>query len=85
MRILAISGSLNAKGTITTFVRAIAALAPEGMAVTLYEGWAIFPISAPTVTATTHPLPLPICARIFAPPMACSFARRSTPTVCRAP
>ncbi len=38
MHILAISGSLNDRGTITTLVRAIAALAPEDMQVTLYDG-----------------------------------------------
>lgn len=37
MQILAISGSLNVSGTITTFVRAIAALAPERMAFALYD------------------------------------------------
>lgn len=47
MRILAISGSLNATGTITTFVRAIAALAPEDMEVTRYEGLADLPHFSP--------------------------------------
>jgi NAD(P)H-dependent FMN reductase len=47
MRILAISGSLNAKGTITTFVRAVAALAPEDMAVTLYDGLGDLPHFSP--------------------------------------
>jgi chromate reductase len=47
MRILAISGSLNANGTITTFVRAIAALAPDHLAVTLYDGLAELPHFSP--------------------------------------
>ncbi|MGI8857598.1 MAG: NADPH-dependent FMN reductase [Thermomicrobiales bacterium] len=47
MRILAISGSLNEKGTITTFVRAIAALAPEDMQVTLYDGLGSLPHFSP--------------------------------------
>ncbi len=38
MHILAISGSLSAGGTITTLVRAIMALAPDGMTVALYDG-----------------------------------------------
>lgn len=47
LRILAISGSLNANGTITTFVRAIAALAPADMTITLYEGLADLPHFSP--------------------------------------
>jgi chromate reductase len=47
MRILVISGSLNANGTITTFVRAIAALAPEGMEVALYDGLGDLPHFSP--------------------------------------
>jgi chromate reductase, NAD(P)H dehydrogenase (quinone) len=47
MRILAISGSLNASGTITTFVRAIAALAPAHMTVTLYDGLGDLPHFSP--------------------------------------
>jgi chromate reductase, NAD(P)H dehydrogenase (quinone) len=47
MRILAISGSLNANGTITTFVRAIAALAPEDMEVALYDGLGDLPHFSP--------------------------------------
>jgi hypothetical protein len=47
MRILAISGSLNANGTITTFVRAVAALAPAHMTVTLYDGLGDLPHFSP--------------------------------------
>ena len=47
MHVLAISGSLNATGTITTFVRAIAALAPEDMVVTLYGGLGDLPHFSP--------------------------------------
>jgi chromate reductase len=47
VHILAISGSLQATGTITTFVRAIVALAPENMACTLYDGLADLPHFSP--------------------------------------
>lgn len=47
MRILAISGSLNATGTITTFVRAIASLAPADMEIMPYEGLADLPHFSP--------------------------------------
>ncbi len=38
MRILALSGSLRASSTNSTLVRAIAALAPEGVEVIIYDG-----------------------------------------------
>ena len=47
MHILAISGSLQATGTITTLVRAIVALAPENMACTIYNGLADLPHFSP--------------------------------------
>ncbi len=47
MRILAISGSLQTNGTITTFVRATVALAPEVMEVTVYGGLADLPHFSP--------------------------------------
>ncbi|HEY8291214.1 MAG TPA: NADPH-dependent FMN reductase [Thermomicrobiales bacterium] len=47
MRILAISGSLQATGTISTLVRAIAALSPEDMDCTLYDGLGDLPHFSP--------------------------------------
>ncbi len=49
MRILAISGSLQPRGTITTLVRATMALAPEGagMEFTLYDGLSDLPHFSP--------------------------------------
>ncbi len=47
MHILAISGSLQTSGTVTTLVRAIAALAPEEMAVTVYGGLGDLPHFSP--------------------------------------
>ena len=47
MHILAISGSLQASGTITTFVRATVALAPAEMDFTLYDGLADLPQFSP--------------------------------------
>ncbi|MDQ6604537.1 MAG: NAD(P)H-dependent oxidoreductase [Chloroflexota bacterium] len=47
MRILAISGSLQATGTITTLVRAIVALAPEEMECTVYSGLGDLPHFSP--------------------------------------
>lgn len=47
MRILAISGSLQATGTITTLVRAIVALAPAGMECTVYGGLGDLPHFSP--------------------------------------
>jgi chromate reductase, NAD(P)H dehydrogenase (quinone) len=47
MRILAISGSLQSRGTITTLVRAIAALAPEDMEFTVYDGLGDLPHFSP--------------------------------------
>ncbi len=47
MRILAISGSLRSSSTNTTLVRAIAALAPRNMEVTIYTGLADLPHFSP--------------------------------------
>jgi len=47
VHILAISGSLQATGTITTFVRALVALAPAEMECTLYGGLADLPPFSP--------------------------------------
>ncbi|MDQ2785373.1 MAG: NAD(P)H-dependent oxidoreductase [Chloroflexota bacterium] len=47
MRILAISGSLQATGTVTTFVRATVALAPPEMECTLYGGLVDLPHFSP--------------------------------------
>jgi NAD(P)H-dependent FMN reductase len=47
MRILAISGSLRASSTNTALVRAIIALAPEDMEITLYDGLGALPYFSP--------------------------------------
>ncbi len=55
MHILAISGSLSAGGTIMTLVRAIAALAPDAMTVTLYDGLGDLPHFSPDRDGDTPP------------------------------
>ena len=55
MHILAISGSLQTAGTITTFVRALVALAPEGMDCTLYGGLADLPHFSPDRDSDSPP------------------------------
>ncbi|HEY4385077.1 MAG TPA: NADPH-dependent FMN reductase [Ktedonobacteraceae bacterium] len=47
MKILAISGSLRASSTNTRLVRAAAALAPEEMEITIYDGLADLPHFSP--------------------------------------
>lgn len=47
MKIVAISGSLRAASTNTALVRAAAALAPDGVEVTLYDGLADLPHYSP--------------------------------------
>lgn len=47
MHVLAISGSLQSRGTITTLVRAIAAMGPDEMAITLYDGLSDLPHFSP--------------------------------------
>ncbi len=56
MHILAISGSLQASGTITTFVRAMMALAPEAMEITFYDGLGDLPHFSPDRDGDTPPL-----------------------------
>ncbi len=55
MRILAISGSLRAGSTNTTLVRAIAAMAPEGMEVTIYDGLGDLPHFSPDLDDENSP------------------------------
>ena len=47
MNIVAISGSLRAASTNTALVRAAAALAPDGMNITVYDGLADLPHFSP--------------------------------------
>ena len=58
MRILAISGSLRASSTNTTLVRAIAAMAPEDMEVTIYEGLGDLPHFSPDIDDENAPTPV---------------------------
>lgn len=58
MRILAMSGSLNTGGTITTFVRAVMTLAPDGMTFTLYDGLGTLPHFAPDRDGDDPPAPV---------------------------
>ena len=58
MRILAISGSLQSRGTITTLVRAIAALAPEGMDFIIYDGLGDLPHFSPDRDGDPPPAPV---------------------------
>lgn len=57
MKIAAISGSLRAGSTNTALVRAAAALAPEGMTLTLYEGLADLPHFSPELDGEDAPVP----------------------------
>ncbi len=65
MRILAISGSLQATGTIMTFVRALIALAPEGMGCTLYDGLADLPHFSPDRDRDMPPTPVAALRRLL--------------------
>ncbi len=60
VRILAISGSLQSRGTITTLVRATMALAPEdaGMEFTLYDGLSDLPHFSPDRDSDDPPAPV---------------------------
>ena len=58
MHILAISGSLQATGTITTLVRAIIALAPENMTCTVYDRLADLPPFSPDRDGDDPPVPV---------------------------
>lgn len=55
MRILAISGSLRASSTNTTLVRATAALVPENMEITLYDGLGDLPHFTPDLDDDKSP------------------------------
>ncbi len=55
VRILAISGSLRASSTNTALVRAIAAMAPTGMDVTLYDGLGDLPHFSPDLDDEKSP------------------------------
>jgi chromate reductase, NAD(P)H dehydrogenase (quinone) len=55
MRILALSGSLRASSTNTRLVRATAALAPEGMMFTIYDGLADLPHFSPDLDGDDPP------------------------------
>jgi chromate reductase len=55
MRILAMSGSLRASSTNTTLVRAIAALAPAGIEVTIYDGLGDLPHFSPDLDGDDPP------------------------------
>jgi chromate reductase len=56
MHILAISGSLRASSTNTALVRAIAAMAPTGMEVTLYDGLGDLPHFSPDIDDDKSPV-----------------------------
>ena len=55
MRILAISGSLRASSTNTALVRAIAAMAPKSMDITLYDGLGDLPHFSPDLDDEKSP------------------------------
>src|SRR5450432_4339141 len=55
MRILAVSGSLRASSSNTALLRAAAALAPPGVAVTLYDGPGNLPHFNPDLDGETVP------------------------------
>ncbi len=55
MQILAISGSLRASSTNTTLVRAIAAMAPDDMEVTIYDGLGDLPHFSPDIDDENSP------------------------------
>jgi chromate reductase, NAD(P)H dehydrogenase (quinone) len=58
MRILAISGSLRASSTNTKLVRAMAALAPADMHITIYEGLGELPHFSPDLDGDNSPAPV---------------------------
>jgi len=61
MHILALSGSLRADSTNTTLVRAIIALTPDNLSVTLYDGLADLPHFSPDLDGDDAP---PAVARL---------------------
>lgn len=58
MKVLAISGSLRANSTNTALVRAIATLAPAGMAFTIYDGLGDLPHFSPELDIDDAPAPV---------------------------
>ncbi len=58
MHILAISGSLKASSSNATLVRAIAAMAPDTMRVTIYDGLADLPHFNPDLDGEDAPAPV---------------------------
>src|SRR3954470_10779271 len=66
IRILAISGGLRAASSNTTLLRAVAALAPEGVAVELYDGLGDLPHFNPDLEAAPIPSVTDFRARLKA-------------------
>jgi len=64
LRILAISGSLRAASTNTALLRAAAALAPEGIEITLYEGLGDLPHFNPDLEKHEPPVVTDFRARV---------------------
>jgi chromate reductase, NAD(P)H dehydrogenase (quinone) len=58
MRILAISGSLRASSTTTALLRAAAALAPDNMVISIYQGLADLPHFSPDLDGDHSPAPI---------------------------
>ena len=58
MRVLAISGSLRAKSTNTSALKAAARLAPAGMDIVLYDGLATLPYFNPDLDTDVPPAPV---------------------------
>lgn len=66
IRLLAISGSLRPASSNTTLLRAAAALAPEGVEITLYDGVAALPYFNPDLEEMLPPPVVDFRARISA-------------------
>ena len=60
MTVLAIAGSLRAASSNAALVRAVAALAPDGQAVRVYEGLGDLPLFSPDLDV--DPAPAPVAA-----------------------
>ena len=60
MTVLAIAGSLRAASSNAALVRAVAALAPDGLAVRVYEGLGDLPLFSPDLDV--DPVPAPVAA-----------------------
>jgi NAD(P)H-dependent FMN reductase len=65
MRILAISGSLRLASSNTALLRAAAALAPEGVEITLYEGLGDLPLFNPDLEPAEPPVVTELRARVW--------------------